>query len=107
MTIRSDETRKIILIAEDFEDVRLMMKFLVSSYGYDVIEAADGYEAVEKAKQYKPDLILMDISMPLMDGLRATQIIRSLDDGHKVPIIAVTAFSKDFHKKAIAVNNRH
>lgn len=93
--------QKKILIAEDYADIRLMMKMLVRGYGYEVIEAADGYEAVEKVKQYNPDLILMDLSMPIMSGLTATQIIRTFDGMDKLPIIAVTAYGNEYYKKAI------
>lgn len=93
--------RKKILIVEDYADIRLMMKFLVRGYGYEVIEAADGYEAVEKAKQHRPDLILMDLSMPLMNGLTATEIIRTFDGMEDLPIIAVTAYGEACYTKAI------
>ena len=93
--------KKTILIVEDYKDVREMMKFLVCGYGYEVVEAENGLEAVEKAKHYHPDLILMDMAMPIMDGLRATQIIRKSEANRKIPIIAVTAFDKDFYHKAI------
>jgi CheY-like chemotaxis protein len=58
------------LIAEDYADSRILMKYIVEGYGYRTLEAANGQEAVEVAKQFHPDLILMDISMPVMDGLR-------------------------------------
>jgi len=93
--------QKKILIAEDYADIRLMMKLLVGGYGYEVIEAADGLEAVEKARQYHPDLVLMDLSMPEMNGLTATEIIRTLDGMEKIPIIAVTAFGKSYYSEAI------
>jgi CheY-like chemotaxis protein len=93
--------QKKILIAEDYADIRLMMKMLVRGYGYEVIEAADGYEAVQKAKQHHPDLILMDLSMPIMNGLTATEIIRSMDEVEKMPIIAVTAYGNNYYTKAI------
>jgi two-component system response regulator HydG len=93
--------QKKILIVEDYADIRLMMKMLVRGYGYDVIEAADGYEAVEQAKQHHPDLILMDLSMPLMNGLTATEIIRTFDGMEALPIIAVTAYGKAYYQKAI------
>jgi CheY-like chemotaxis protein len=93
--------QKKILIAEDYADIRLMMKMLVRGYGYEVIEAADGYEAVQKAKHHHPDLILMDLSMPIMNGLTATEIIRSMDDVEKMPIIAVTAYGNSYYTKAI------
>jgi len=90
-----------ILIVEDYEDTRLCMKILVESYGYKVIEAADGLEAIESIKHQFPDLVLMDISMPIMDGLTATKAIREFDGATKIPIIAVTAHGKQFYKRAI------
>ena len=92
---------KKVLIVEDYEDTRDLMKFLVESYGYQVIEAADGIEAVDKFKQLHPDLILMDISLPMVDGLTATKFIRQVSSAATVPIIAVTAFGKSYYKKAI------
>jgi len=92
---------KKVLIVEDYEDTREFMKILLESYGYKVIEAADGIEAIDRVKQYHPDLILMDISLPVVDGLTATRAIREFDEASKVPIIAVTAFGKNYYKKAI------
>lgn len=92
---------KTVLIVEDYPDTRLMMKYLLQRFGYEVIEAADGQEAVDKVKQANPDLILMDISMPVMDGLTATQIIRKTDGFATVPIIAVTAYGKSYYRQAI------
>ena len=93
---------KKVLIVEDYEDTREFMKILLESYGYKVIEAADGIEAIDRVKQYHPDLILMDISLPVVDGLTATRAIREFDeDTKRVPIIAVTAFGKNYYKKAI------
>jgi CheY-like chemotaxis protein len=92
---------KKILIVEDYEDTREFMKFLIESYGYQVIEAADGAEAINRVRQLHPDLILMDISLPVMDGLTVTRAIRESDEIGKVPIIAVTAFGKSYYEKAI------
>ncbi len=92
---------KKILIVEDYEDTRDFMKFLIESYGYEVIEATDGIEAVDRAKQQCPDLILMDISLPLVDGLTATRTIRECSSKTQMPIIAVTAFGKNYYKRAI------
>jgi CheY-like chemotaxis protein len=88
-----------VLVVEDYEDSRHFMKFMLESYGYRVFEAADGLEAVESSKDNCPDLILMDISMPVMDGLTATKTIRKFKRGGDVPIIAVTAHGKQFEKK--------
>ena len=92
---------KKVLIVEDYEDTREFMKFLLESYGYQVIEAADGIEAVDRAKNQLPDLILMDISLPVVDGLTATRTIRQRSSKTQMPIIAVTAFGKSYHDKAI------
>jgi two-component system chemotaxis response regulator CheY len=93
---------KTILVVEDYEDIRSFLKFLLEEKGYEVCEARDGIEAFDKFKQRHPDLILMDISMPEVDGLTATKAIRELEaDGEHIPIIAVTAFGKLYYKKAI------
>ena len=92
---------KTVLIVEDYVDIRAMMKFLVEGFGYQVVEAADGQEAVEKVKKFRPDLILMDLSLPVMDGLTATQIIRKFDGLGKVPIIAVTAYGNSYYRRAM------
>ena len=92
---------KKVLIVEDYADTRTMMRYLLQHFGYEVVEASDGQEAVDKAKQNEPDLILMDISMPVMDGLTATQIIRKFDGFAKTPIIAVTAYGKSYYRQAI------
>ncbi len=93
---------KKILIVEDYEDTRSFMKYLLEDKGYQVCEARDGIEAFDIFKQIHPDLILMDISLPEVDGLTATRAIRELEaDGKNIPIIAVTAFGKLYYKKAI------
>lgn len=92
---------KKILIVEDYADVRAMMKYFVKRQGYEVIEAGDGYEAIEKVKEYNPDLILMDIAMPIMDGVTATEIIRDYFDKKTVPIIAITAHEEPYQSRAI------
>ena len=93
--------RKTILIVEDYADARNLMKFLIESYGYRVLEASDGQQAVETVQQEHPDLVLMDLAMPVMDGLTATRIIRGFDGTARLPIIAVTAHGKSFYKQAI------
>ena len=92
---------KIVLVVEDYADTRTMMKFLLQSYGFQVVEAADGQEAVDKAQESAPDLILMDLSLPIMDGLTATQTIRKFSGFGKIPIIAVTAYGNSYYRQAI------
>ena len=90
-----------ILIVEDYEDTRNCMKYLIQSYGYIVVEAGDGLQAIESFRHHFPDLVLMDISMPKMDGLTATKAIRKFEGTDNIPIIAVTAHGKQFYKRAI------
>jgi CheY-like chemotaxis protein len=92
---------KKILIVEDYADTRSVMKYLLESYGYQVVEAENGEQAVEKVKADNPDLVLMDIAMPVMNGLTATKIIREFDNGAKLPIIAVTAYGDSYYRQAI------
>jgi CheY-like chemotaxis protein len=92
---------KKVLIVEDYEDSRRFMKTLIESFGYSVIEAADGEEAVQIAQHGRPDLILMDLAMPVMDGLATTRVIRHFDNGAKLPIIAVSAFGSEFYSQAL------
>jgi two-component system cell cycle response regulator DivK len=93
--------KKKVLIVEDYEDSRTFLKFLVESYGYEVFEAQDGIEALDSFKKHHPDIVLMDISLPMVDGLITTKAIRECDDTGEVPIIAITAFGKSYYKKAI------
>jgi CheY-like chemotaxis protein len=84
---------KTVLVAEDSADTRAVLCRALASYGYRAVEASNGREAVELALQECPDLILMDLNMPVMDGLAASERIRQLrDECGDVPIIAVTAF---------------
>ena len=85
--------KKRVLIVEDYEDTRILLKFMIEKFGYSVIEASGPYEAIDKADEFLPDLILMDIGMPLLDGLSVAQLIRDKKTNRLVPIIAVTAFS--------------
>ena len=92
-----------VLVVEDFADNRFMMRKLLEMSGYQVVEAVDGKEAVEVAESVRPDLILMDLSLPRLDGLDATRRIRELDGLTRVPIVAVSAHdTNDFHADALA-----
>ncbi len=92
---------KTIMIVDDVADTRTMMRVLVEWHGYKVIEAADGFEAVEKSLQYHPDLILMDLALPIMDGATATKLIREIEGFDKVSIVALTGFSNTSFDRAI------
>ena len=92
---------KTILIVEDYKDTRVMIKVLLEDLCYNVLEAEDGWEAVESVKRQVPDLILMDMALPSTDGLRATKIIRQFEETSKVPIIAFTASGEFIYKQAM------
>jgi CheY-like chemotaxis protein len=95
--------RPLVLVVEDFEDNRFMMRRLLEMSGYRVVEAVNGNQAVEMATSERPDIILMDLSLPQLDGLAATRRIRSQEGLGKVPIVAVSAHdSSDFHAEALA-----
>jgi CheY-like chemotaxis protein len=80
-----------------------MMKRLLEFSGYRVVEATNGREAIEMAARVRPQIILMDLSLPLVDGLAATRRIRVLPGLDKVPIVAVSAHdTSDFHSDALA-----
>src|SRR5688572_31864335 len=85
--------KKRVLIVEDYEDTRTLLKFMIEKFGYSVIEASGPYEAIDKAAEFLPDIILMDIGMPLLDGLSVAQLIRDKKTNNLVPIIAVTAYN--------------
>jgi two-component system, cell cycle response regulator DivK len=84
---------KRILVVEDTEDNRQIIRDLLSSVGYELIEAMDGAEGVAMAQNEHPDLILMDIQLPQMDGYEATRRIRAIPELAQVPIIAVTSYA--------------
>lgn len=102
MADKSD-SRPVVLVVEDFEDNRFMMRRLLEMSGYRVVEAVNGNQAVEYAVSERPDIILMDLSLPQLDGLAATRRIREQNGLGKVPIVAVSAHdSADFHAEALA-----
>jgi len=92
-----------ILLVEDDEDTRYVMRLELEQRGYHVVEAEDGEKAVELARRECPDIILMDISLPGMDGLQATKEIRKDERMTRVPVVAVTAHQEtDFREGAKA-----
>ena len=98
---KQDEDTKVLLV-EDTEDNRFMMRRLLEMAGYRVVEATNGEEAVKVAQAESPRLILMDLSLPVIDGLAATRLIRKLPDFESTPIIAVSAHdTSDFQMDAL------
>jgi two-component system, cell cycle response regulator DivK len=99
----SDNRQRTVMVVEDFEDNRFMMRRLLEMSGYRVVEAVNGEQAVEVAQREQPHLILMDLSLPILDGLAATRRIRQYEALRRVPIIAVSAHdTSDFHADALA-----
>jgi len=84
---------KRVLVIEDTEDNRQIIRDLLTSFDYELIEAADGAEGVRMAQTHHPDLILMDIQLPVMDGYEATRRIRAIPELARVAIIAVTSYA--------------
>lgn len=99
----SKEGGQTIMIVEDYDDTRLMLKRVLEARGFHVLEAVNGQEAVEIAERERPDLILMDLDLPILDGISATQRIRKQPQMNEVPIVAVTAYPMSYtHVKAFA-----
>lgn len=86
----SDFKRKKILIVEDTDTVQIMMRRWVSNAGFDVAVAHDGREALEKVKEEIPDMVLLDVMMPEMNGFEVCRKMRSIEAMKKTPIIIVT-----------------
>lgn len=84
---------KLILVIEDQEDNRRIMRDLFTSAGYEVIEAFTGEEGITSAETYRPDLILMDIQLPGIDGYETTRRIKANPNLNGVTIIAVTSYA--------------
>jgi two-component system, cell cycle response regulator DivK len=80
-----------ILVADDLGDTREVMRLLLELRGHEVIEAANGEEAVERAVQEQPDFVLMDLNMPIMDGFHATRRLREAHQTAQIPIVALSA----------------
>jgi two-component system cell cycle response regulator DivK len=82
-----------ILVVEDTPDNRQIMRDVLTSAGYDLIEAADGSEGLKLAGAHQPDLILMDIQLPSMDGLETTRRLKADPSLKHIPVIAVTSYA--------------
>ncbi len=97
-----------ILVVEDQEDLRGVLRTLLTGSGYAMLEAADGEIGVARAKSDRPDLILMDIQMPVLDGYEATRRIKADPDLKGIPVIAVSSFAmKGDEEKARAAGCDH
>jgi two-component system, cell cycle response regulator DivK len=101
--VEKDDRDPTVLIVEDDEDARYFMRLELEHLGYLVTEAENGEQAVEVAQREKPDVILMDLTLPVLDGIGATKKIRDCDGLNAIPVIAVTAHQEtDFREGAKA-----
>ena len=101
--MEKDSRDRTVLIVEDSDDARYFMRLALEQLGYLIVEAENGVKALEVTERERPDIILMDLSLPIMDGLAATEKIRASDGLKRIPIIAVTAHQEtDFRAGAKA-----
>jgi two-component system cell cycle response regulator DivK len=95
---QKDKSSHLILVVDDNEAIRGLLNAFLSDSGYNVIEACDGLEAIKVAKSECPDLIIMDLSMPVMDGFGAVRVLREVLEVREVPVIACTALDTTTHR---------
>jgi CheY-like chemotaxis protein len=99
--------QRTILVVDDFDDTRLLLRTWLEKRGFRVVEAEDGIRAIAKAQEVRPDLIIMDIEMPEMDGFAATREIRSIPELDGTPVVAVSAYgAEQFRSEALAAGCR-
>ncbi len=92
------ENKPLILIVDDMKDNRLIIKMALKKEGYILEEASNGQEAVQKCRELKPDVILMDAIMPVVDGYNATKAIRKIEEFNRTPILMITSLSEKSDK---------
>jgi two-component system, cell cycle response regulator DivK len=90
---------KTVLLVEDSGDTRVIYATILAHHGYRVIEAVNGDEGLRMAREERPDLILMNVSIPLIDGWKATALLKRDPDTAHIPVIAVTAFTRKKDRK--------
>lgn len=95
----SNDGLRTILVVDDFDDTRLLLRTWLKRKGFRVIEAENGKQAVETARNELPDFIIMDVEMPQLDGLAATRQIRGMKQLAGVPIVAVSAYGAEQYRE--------
>ena len=91
--------KPIVLVVDDFADNREMYSEYLSFSGYEVIEAKNGIEAIEAAQTRMPDIIIMDLSLPVMDGWEATRRLKANEQTRRIPVVALTGHALAGHSK--------
>lgn len=91
-----------VLLVDDYDDGRRSLAEFLATRGFTVETAADGREAVEKAKRVRPAIVIMDLAMPVMDGWEATRELKAQPETSSIPVIALTAYGhEDAHRRAM------
>jgi len=98
---KKEFTKETILVVDDEKDIQAFIKFKLQKIGYNVVTAPNGYEAIEKLKKFRPDLVLLDIRMPVMDGFKTCDYIKNHKDYKYIPVIFVSILN-DIKDKATA-----
>lgn len=95
--------RPVVLVVEDHDDTRFMLRVMLELRGLEVVEAADGEEAVSAAERVRPGLVLMDGSLPRLDGLAAARRIRESEQSRDVPVVILSGHAEpDYRVRALA-----
>jgi len=101
--IMGESQNPLVLVVEDYQDAREMYAAYLQFSGYRVAEAADGLEALEKTRELMPDIILMDLALPKMDGWEATRRLKADDRTRHIPIVALTGHALAGHAEGARV----
>jgi two-component system cell cycle response regulator DivK len=99
MANQSDPKKPLVLVVDDFADNREMYSEYLTYSGYSVIEAKNGKEAIEAAQAQGPDIIIMDLSLPVMDGWEATRRLKADERTHDIPVVALTGHALAGHSQ--------
>jgi CheY-like chemotaxis protein len=94
---RGPREQPLVLVVEDYQDAREMYAAYLQFSGYEVAEAANGVEAIEKARELLPDIVLMDLALPRMDGWEATRQLKSDPKTRNIPVVALTGHALAGH----------
>jgi two-component system cell cycle response regulator DivK len=95
--MKSRREQPLVLVVEDYQDAREMYAAYLQFSGFEVAEATNGIEAIEKAQRLMPDIILMDLALPRMDGWEATRRLKSDERTRKIPVVALTGHALAGH----------
>jgi DNA-binding response OmpR family regulator len=89
------DDRQTVLVADDDDDIRLLVAYRMEKAGYAVLQARDGQEAVSLALEHRPDLAILDVMMPRLDGYEATRQLRAREETKRIPVILLTARAQE------------